>query len=57
MTILWLMPVHQIGELNRKGSLGSPYAVQDYYSINPDLGTADDLKAVRRAAHDAGHAT
>ncbi|MEO5832484.1 MAG: alpha-amylase family glycosyl hydrolase [Nakamurella sp.] len=54
VTILWLMPVHQIGELNRKGTLGSPYAVQDYYSVNPDLGTADDLKAFVFAAHELG---
>ncbi|HSG51571.1 MAG TPA: hypothetical protein VLA40_05645, partial [Rheinheimera sp.] len=25
-TILWLMPVQPIGEVNRKGSLGSPYS-------------------------------
>lgn len=54
VTIIWLMPVHQIGLLNRKGSLGSPYAVQDYYSINPDLGSADDLKHFVSAAHDLG---
>jgi glycosidase len=54
VTILWLMPVHRIGQVNRKGTLGSPYAVQDYYSINPDLGTADDLKAFVAAAHELG---
>lgn len=27
--ILWLMPVHPIGEKNRKGTLGSPYSVRD----------------------------
>ena len=26
--IVWLMPVHEIGEHNRKGELGSPYAVR-----------------------------
>ena len=31
--ILWLMPVHPIGEKNRKGSLGSPYSVKDYYGV------------------------
>jgi glycosidase len=51
-TILWLMPVHPIGEVNRKGSLGSPYAVKDYYGVNPELGTLDDLKRFVRAAHD-----
>ncbi|MBN1249149.1 MAG: alpha-amylase, partial [Anaerolineae bacterium] len=43
-TILWLMPVHEIGAVNRKGSFGSPYSVKDYYSVNPELGTLDDLK-------------
>ena len=52
--ILWLMPVHQIGEVNRKGTLGSPYAVRDYYSVNPDLGTPDDLKHFVAAAHELG---
>ncbi len=49
--ILWLMPIHKIGEKNRKGTLGSPYAVQDYYSVNPDFGTLDDLKHFVQAAH------
>jgi glycosidase len=50
--ILWLMPVHEIGLINRKGSLGSPYAVKDYYSVNPEFGTLDDLKHFVAAAHD-----
>ena len=33
--ILWLMPVQPIGEKNRKGSLGSYYAVRDYTAVNP----------------------
>ncbi|HEY0081128.1 MAG TPA: alpha-amylase family glycosyl hydrolase, partial [Pyrinomonadaceae bacterium] len=37
--ILWLMPIHKIGEKNRKGTLGSPYSVKDYYSVNPEFGT------------------
>jgi len=49
--ILWLMPIHKIGETNRKGTLGSPYAVQDYYSVNPEFGTLDDLKHFVDAAH------
>jgi glycosidase len=50
--IVWLMPVHEIGRLNRKGSLGSPYAVRDYYSVNPEFGDLDDLKHFVRRAHD-----
>ena len=52
--ILWLMPIHLIGDVNRKGSLGSPYAVKDYYSVNPEFGTLDDLKHFVQTAHDHG---
>src|SRR5271166_5878888 len=41
--ILWLMPVHPIGETDRKGSLGSYYSVKDYKSINKEFGTLDDF--------------
>jgi len=51
VTILWLMPVHPIGQEKKKGTIGSPYAVRDYYGINPDYGTADDLKRLVREAH------
>ncbi len=52
--IIWLMPIHQIGAKNRKGRLGSPYAIKDYYSIHSDLGNADDLKRLVREAHQLG---
>jgi glycosidase len=52
--ILWLMPIHKIGEKNRKGSLGSPYSVKDYYSVNPEFGTLEDLKHFVSAAHAEG---
>ena len=64
--IVWLMPVHPIGEVNRKGgenqdnylvqpgssSLGSPYSVQDYTALNPDYGTWEDFDAFVSTAHD-----
>lgn len=50
--ILWLMPIHPIGELNRKGSLGSYYAVKDYLAINPEFGSEADLQELVRAAHE-----
>lgn len=49
--VLWLMPIHPIGRERRKGALGSPYSVQDYYGINPDYGTLQDLKKLVRAVH------
>ena len=52
--ILWLMPIHEIGVKNRKGGLGSPYSVKDYYSVNPEFGTLADLKHFVDAAHAQG---
>ena len=52
--IIWLMPIHEIGEKNRKGSLGSPYAVKDFYSINPEFGDAKSLKNLINTAHALG---
>src|ERR1700720_23485 len=51
VTILWLMPFHPIGQEKKKGSIGSPYAVRDYYGINPDYGAKDDLKRLISEAH------
>jgi glycosidase len=51
VTILWLMPIHPIGQEKKKGTIGSPYAVRDYYAINPDYGTEDDLKRLISEAH------
>jgi glycosidase len=50
--ILWLMPIHPIGEKNRKGKIGSYYAVKDYMAVNPEFGTMGDLKALVKQAHD-----
>lgn len=49
--IIWLMPIHPIGEVERKGTLGSPYSVRDYFAVNPEFGTFEDLKAFVDAAH------
>ncbi|MEQ1641824.1 MAG: alpha-amylase family glycosyl hydrolase [Pyrinomonadaceae bacterium] len=52
--VLWLMPVHPIGQLKKKGTIGSPYAVRDYYGVNPDYGTPADLKRLVAEAHKRG---
>jgi cyclomaltodextrinase len=54
VNIIWLMPINPIGQLKKKGSIGSPYAVRDYYGINPDYGTADDLHRLVNEAHGLG---
>ncbi len=52
--ILWFMPVYPISEKNRKGELGSYYAVRDYKAFNPEFGTLDQFKATVAKAHDLG---
>jgi glycosidase len=54
VNVLWLMPIHPDGQLNKKGTLGSPYAVRDYYAIEPTFGTAADLHALIDGAHQLG---
>jgi glycosidase len=54
VNVIWLMPIHPIGVAQRKGTLGSPYAVRDYYAINPDFGVAEDFQALVQAVHDRG---
>lgn len=52
--ILWFMPIHPISEKNRKGELGSYYAVKDYMAFNPEYGTLDEFKATVKKAHEMG---
>jgi len=52
--IVWLMPIHPIGEKERKGSLGSYYAVRDYKAINPEFGTEEDFRELVKQIHDHG---
>ena len=49
--ILWLMPIHPIGEENRKGELGSYYSISDYTAVNSNFGTLETFKALVEAVH------
>lgn len=51
---IWLLPIHPIGTVKRKGTLGSPYAISDYRAINPEFGTMDDFTHLCDAAHALG---
>lgn len=51
---LWIMPIHPIGKINRKGTLGSYYSISDFKAVNPEFGAADDFKKLISQAHDAG---
>ena len=52
--VLWLMPMYEIGTVERKGSLGSYYAISDYCKVNPEFGTMEDFDHLLAAAHEAG---
>ncbi|MFA5441662.1 MAG: alpha-amylase family glycosyl hydrolase, partial [Bacteroidales bacterium] len=52
--VLWFMPIHPIGEVGRKGSLGSYYAIRDYGAVNPEFGTMEDFRQLVDKAHNLG---
>jgi glycosidase len=51
---LWFMPITPISEVDRKGALGSYYAVANYTTVNPEFGTMDDWKSLVKACHQMG---
>jgi len=51
---LWFMPINPIGVTDRKGALGSYYAVANYTAINPEYGTLEDWNNLVKHAHDMG---
>lgn len=52
--VIWLMPVYPIGVEERKGTLGSYYAISDYCAINPEFGTMADFDSFLSKAHGMG---
>lgn len=48
VNVVWLMPIYQTGSVK---SVGSPYAVKDYWSIHPDHGNPEDLRELVDKAH------
>lgn len=52
--IIWFMPIHPIGIIGKKGTLGCPYANRDYRTVNPEYGSMEDFKLLVDAIHDRG---
>ena len=52
--VIWLMPIHPIGVVGKKGSLGCPYAVRDYRAVNPAYGTMEDFRCLAEEIHRLG---
>ncbi|MBQ0081052.1 MAG: alpha-amylase [Alistipes sp.] len=51
---IWLMPIYPIGEISRKGSLGSFYSIRDYKEVNREFGDKNSLDAFIKHAHELG---
>lgn len=51
---LWFMPITPISKVDRKGTLGSYYAVADYTAINPEFGTMADWIQLVKTIHRKG---
>ncbi len=52
--VIWFMPIHPIGQLNKKGELGCPYSIQDYRTVNPEYGTKKEFELLCQYAHALG---
>ena len=52
--IVWLMPIYPIGKEERKGTLGSYYAIEDYCQVNPEFGNMQDFELFLETAHKKG---
>lgn len=48
VNVIWLMPIHPIGEIN---SVNSPYSVKDYKAVSIEYGTLEDLRTLTDEAH------
>ena len=51
VNVIWLMPINPIGIKNRKGKLGSPYSIRDYYATNPEFGSMLDFQKLLATVH------
>lgn len=52
--VLYLLPIHPVGEVNKKGELGCIYSIKNYREINPQYGTLEDFKKLINEAHKIG---
>jgi glycosidase len=52
--IIHFLPIHPIGVKKRKGTLGSPYSISDYRSVNPEYGTIGDFRQLIETMHQKG---
>ncbi len=49
--MIYLLPIHPIGENNKKGGLGCPYSIKDYDTVRDELGGLEGFKQLIEIAH------
>lgn len=52
--VIYLTPIHPISVLKRKGKVGSPYAIQDYFEIDKSYGSKEDFTRLINDVHKQG---
>ncbi len=52
--VVWFMPIHPIGQLNKKGELGCPYSIRDYRGVNAEYGNKKEFELLCQYAHALG---
>lgn len=52
--VVWLMPIYKLGDIGKWGTYSSPYAIKDYKAIDPDNGSAADLRSLISTIHANG---
>ena len=54
VSTLWLMPIHPVDDIAKKGTFGCPYSIRDYRSVNEAYGSMDDFRSLADAVHARG---
>lgn len=52
--IIWFLPFYSNGQVARKGSAGSPYAIKDYRSVDSHFGSLTDFQELVAEIHERG---
>ncbi len=52
--VVYLLPIHPIGKIDRKGSMGCPYSIMDYREVADELGTMSDFQHLIDEVHNRG---
>lgn len=52
--VIWFLPFYPNGEIARKGTAGSPYAIRDYRTVDSHFGTLEDFDELVNQIHARG---